>query len=159
MVRNRPRLVRSWRLEAVEGVGKGGQELGVFGGGTYADADGFGETHPGHGADDDTFTEEFVAESFGIRADGDEKKIGFAGNGREMELGKFEKEAAALVAIGFDGAADVFGVVEGGEGSGLTDAGDVEGSAELVHFGDEGGMADAVADAESGEAVDLGECV
>jgi len=72
-----------------------------------------------------------------------------------MELGEFEEEAAAFGAVHIDGAADVLGVVESSEGGGLANTGDIERSAELVHFGGEGGMADGVADAESGEAVDF----
>ena len=102
--------------------------------------------------------EEFVAKGFGVGTDGDEEEIGFAGDGREAEFAEFVEEAVAFDAIGFDGTADVLVVVESGEGGGLADAGDIEGSAELVHFGDECGMADAVADAETGEPVNLGEC-
>ena len=138
-------------------MGNGGEEFVIFGGVADGDADGFGETHPGEGTNDDTFLKEFVAQRFGVRADGDEEEIGFAGDGGEAEPGEFEGEAAAFGAVHVDGAADVLGVIESGEGSGLADAGDVERSAKLVHFGGEGGMADAVADAQTGEAVDFRE--
>ena len=144
-------------FEAVEGVREGGEELGVFGRGADADADGFGETHPAHRANDDTFLEEFVAEGLGMRADRNKEKIRFAGNGLEVELSELKEEAASLGAVHFSGTADVLGVIESGEGGGLADAGDIERSAELVHLGSKFGMADAVADAESSEAVDLRE--
>ena len=132
---------------AGQDVGKSGEELGVFGGVADGDANRFGETHPSQGTNDDAFVEKFVAERFGVGADGDEEEIGIAGDGREMELGELEEKAAALGAIHFDGAANVLGVVKSGECGGLADAGDVEGRAELVHFGSERGMADAIADA------------
>lgn len=145
------------RAGNTEGAGEGGEEFGVFGGVAYRDADGFGETHPGQGTNDDAFVKEFIAKRFGAGADGDEKKIGFAGDGSEAEGAEFVEKAAAFGPIHFDGVANVVGVVESSESGGLTYAGDVEGSAEFVHFGDESWMADAVADAESGEAVDFGE--
>jgi len=101
--------------------------------------------------------EEFIAEGFGVGADGNEEEIGFAGNGGKAEFAEFVEEASAFGAIHFDRTADVFGIVESGEGGGLAHTGDVEGSAELVHFGDERGMADTIADAETGEAIDFGE--
>src|SRR5215472_10921509 len=145
-----------WQV-AGDGVAQGGEELGVFGGAADGDADGFRETHPGHGTNDDPFVEEFVAKRFGVGAEGDEEEIGLARNRREMELGELEEEPAAFEAIGFDGAADVLGVVERGKRGGLANAGDIEGGTELVHFGYERGMADAVANTESCETVDLGE--
>jgi hypothetical protein len=156
----RDREQRNGRLgfsDGGHGVGQGGEKFVVFSGVADGDADGFGETHPGEGTNDDTLLEKLVAERFGVRTDGDEEEIGFAGDGGEAESAEFEDEAAAFGAVHFDGAADVVGVIESGEGGSLAYAGDIEGSAELVHFGGEGGMADAVADAQSGKAVDFRE--
>jgi len=100
--------------------------------------------------------QEIVGEGFGVRADLDEEEIGFAGNGVEAEATEFVVEALAFGAIHFRGTLDMFAIVESGECGRLADTGDVEGSAELVHFGDESGMADAVADAEPGKAIDFG---
>ena len=132
------------------------QELGVFRRGAHGNADRFGETHPRHGTNDDAFVQEFLAQGFGVGADGHKKKIGLAGDRGETQAAEFLEEALAFVAIGFDGANDVVGIVERGERSSLADAGDIERRAQLVHFGDQSGMADAIADAQSGEAVDLG---
>ena len=134
----------------------GGEELVVFGGVAYGDADGVGTTHPGERANDDAFVEEIVGEGFGVRADLDEEEIGFAGDGIEAEASESIIEVLAFDAIHFGGTLDVFAIVERGECGGLADTGDVEGSAELVHFGDESGMADAVTDAEPRKAIDFG---
>ena len=144
-------------MVARERVGEGGEEFGVFGRVADRDADSFGKTHPGQRTNNDAFVEEFVAEGFGVRTEGDEEEIGFAGDGREAEFGEFVEKTAAFRTIGFDGAADVVDVIEGGKSGGLANAGDIERRAELIHLGDERGMTDAVADAESGEAVDLRE--
>jgi len=144
--------------EAELSGGQGQDELGVFGGGADGNADGFGETHPAHGADDNAFVKEFVAEGFAVGTNGDKEEIGFARDGSEAEVAKFFKEAVTFGAVGFDGTADVVVVVQSGKGSGLADASDIERSPELVHFGDECGMADAVADAKTGEPVNLGKC-
>ena len=144
------------RFAAFESVSHRGEELGVFSGTADRDADRFGETHPAERTNDDAFEEQFIAERFGVRADGDKKEIGFAGDGREAESAESFVEALPLLAIDFDGATDVFGVVESSECGRLADIGDIEGSAKLVHFGDKSGVANAVADAEPREAVDFG---
>lgn len=123
-------------LVARKSVGERGEKLGVFGRVAYRDADRFGEAHPTHRPDDYAFVEEFVAKGFGIGTQRHEEKIGFAGDWREMELGELEEQPAALGAVGFDRAADVFGVVESGKSGGLPHARNVERSAELVHFSD-----------------------
>jgi hypothetical protein len=143
-------------LAASESVSHRGEELDVFGGTTDRDADRFGKTHPAERTNDDAFEEEFIAEGFGVRADGDKEEIGFAGDGREAESAESIVEALPFLAIDFDGATDVFAVIESGECGGLTDIGDIEGSTKLVHFGNKGRMANAVADAEPREAVDFG---
>ena len=142
-----------------ESLGKCGEEPGVFGGAADGDANGFRKTHPAHGTNDDSFKQELVAEGFCVRADRDEQEIGFARDRREAEASEFEDKAAPFDAIHFDRAADVVDVIESGKCCGLAHAGDVEGSAELVHFSDKSWMADAVADAESGEPVNFGEGV
>ena len=134
----------------------GGEELVVLGGVAYGDADGVGKAHPGKRANDDAFMQEIVGEGFGVRADPDEEEIGFAGNEVEAEATEFIVEALALGAIHFGGTLDMFAIVEGSECGGLADTRDVKGSAELVHLGDERGMADAVADAEPRKAIDFG---
>jgi len=91
-----------------------------------------------------------------VRTDGDEKEIGFAGDGEEAKSAEPVVEAMPLLAVDFDGATDVFDVIESSECGRLADIGDIEGSAKLVHFGDKGGVADAVTDAEPREAVDFG---
>lgn len=128
-------------------------ETRVFGGIADGDANGVGKAHPGHRADDHAFVEKFVAKGFGMRADGDEQEVGFAGDGRDAQAAEGFVETLAFCAIGLDGAAHVIRIIESSEGCSLADAGDVEGCAELVHFGDEGGMADTVADAESSKPV------
>jgi hypothetical protein len=137
-------------------VRDGGEELVVFDGVAYGDADGVGKTHPGERANDDAFMQEIVGEGFGGRADPDEEEIGFAGNGVEAKATEFIVEALAFGAIHFGGTLDMFAIFESSECGGLADTSDVEGSAELVHFGDESGMADAVADAEPRKAIDFG---
>src|SRR5208283_5659316 len=124
-------------------------------GAAYGDADGVGKTHPAERTNDDAFVEEIVGEGFGVRTDLDEKEIGFAGDGIQAEAAEFIVEAFAFDAVHCAGALDMIAIVEGSEGGGLANTGDVEGSAELVHFGDESGMTDAVADAESCEAINL----
>ncbi len=150
-------MTRSGAGQGHENAGDGGEELGILGRIADRDADGFGKTHPGHGANDDAFVEKVVGKDFRVWTDVNEKEIGFAGNGIEAEAAEFVVEALAFDTVHIGGAQNVFAIVECGKGGGLTDAGDVEGSAELVHFGDEGGMTDAVADAQAGEAVDFGE--
>jgi len=142
-----------------ESLGKRGEEPGVFCRAADRDANGFRKPHPAHGTNDDAFKQELVAKGFCVGADRDEEKIGFARNRGEAEAGEFEDKAAPFDAIHFDGAADVLDVIESGKRSGLAHAGNVERSAELVHFSDESWVADAVADAESGEPVNLGEGV
>ena len=97
---------------ASERVSHRGEELGVFSGTADRDADRFGETHPAERTNDDAFEEQFIAERFGGRADGDKEEIGFAGDGREAESAESFVQAVPLLAIDFDGATDVFGVVE-----------------------------------------------
>ena len=70
-------------------VGDGAEEFGVFGRTADGDADRFGETHPGHWADDHTFAKKFIAVGFGIWANLHEEKISFAGNRTEPETAKF----------------------------------------------------------------------
>jgi len=101
--------------------------------------------------------EQFVAKGPGVGADGDEQEIGFAGNGGESKFAEFVEEAMTLGTVGFDRTTNMVVVIEGSKGSGLANAGDVERSAKLVHFGYERRVADAVADAEAGESVDFGE--
>jgi hypothetical protein len=139
----------------LEGRGEGEQEFGVFGGGADGDADGFGKTHPAHRTNNDAFKEKFVAKGFGDWADRNEEKIGFAGNGSDAEFVEFVEEAAAFDAIRFDRTANMIGVIEGGESGSLADTGNVERCAELVHFGYECRMADAIADAKTRKAVNL----
>jgi hypothetical protein len=122
--------------EAELGGGQGQEEFCVLGRTPDRDTDRFGETHPAHGTDDYALVKEFVAKSFGVGPNGDEEEIAFARNGRKAEIAEFVEEALALVAIGLDGADDVIVVVEGGEGGGLADTGDVERRAEFIHFGD-----------------------
>jgi hypothetical protein len=143
-------------FSAFESVSHRGEELGVFNGTTDRDADRFGKTHPAERTDNDAFEKEFVTERFGMSADGDEEEIGFTGDGREAESAESVVEALPLLAIDFDGATDVFGVIESSECGRLADIGDIEGSAKLVHFGDKGGVSNAVADAEPREAVHFG---
>jgi hypothetical protein len=140
-----------------ENARDGCKEFGVFVRIADGNAYGFRKTHPGERANNDTFAEEIVGEGFGVEADLDEEEVGFAGDGIETEAVEFIVETLAFAAIHFGGTLDVFAIVEGGQSSSLPDTGDVEGSAELVHFGDECGMANAIADAESGETVDFGE--
>ena len=69
---------------------------------------------------------------------------------------EFFEQALAFRTVGGNGALHVVVVIERGEGGSLADAGYIERSTKLVHFGNEGGMANAITDAESREAVDLG---
>ena len=150
-------LLRGGRFYAVQCVRERSEQFGILGGGADADADRFRKTHPGHRANNDAFLEEFIAESSGVGADGDKQKIGFARDGSEVQPREFEEQAPAFGAIRFDGTADVFGIVESRQSGGLADARNVEGRTKLVHFSDKRRMADAVADAQSGEAIDFGE--
>lgn len=133
------------------------KKLGIFRGGANGNANRFGKAHPAHGPNNDAFEEEFVAERLGVGADGDKEKIRFAGNGRIAKFAELVEQALPFVAIGFHRELNMLGIVQSGEGGGLADAGDVERSAELVHFGDKRRVTDAVADPQSSETVDLGE--
>ena len=134
-------------IVAQEGVGYGEKQLGVFGRTAHGDADSFGEAHPGHGTNDDAFLKEFVAKGFRVRADGHKEEIRFAKDRIEAEFAEFFVKALAFDAIHFGGSFDVLVIVKRGECGGLANAGYIEGRAELIHFRDQRGMADAVADA------------
>jgi len=145
-------------LAPLQGTRHRTEEFSVFRRTANGDANGLRKTHPAKRAHDDSFEEEFIAERFCRRADGDEEKVGFARNGRKAEFPQFVVETLALLTIHFDGTPNVFGVVESGQRGRLTHICHIEGSAELVHFGDKRGMADAISDAQSGESVHLREC-
>jgi len=95
-------------------MGKGAEEFGVFGRGADGNANCFRETHPAQGTHDDAFLKKLVAKGFGVGANRDKKKIGFARNRRKTELTKFVGEALAFSAIHVDGAVNVVNVVESG---------------------------------------------
>ena len=136
-------------IVAQEDVGYGEKQFGVFGGTANGDADSFWETHPGHGTNDNAFLKEFVAESFRVRTDGHKEEICFAEDRIETELAEFFVKALAFDAIHFGGSFDVMVIVERGKGGCLANAGDIERRAELIHFRDQRGMANAVADAQA----------
>jgi hypothetical protein len=136
-------------IVAQEDVGYGEKQLGVFGGTAHGDADGFWETHPGHGTNDNAFLKQFVAESLRVRADGHKEEIRFAENRIETELAQFFEKALAFDAIHFGGTFHVLVIVERGECGGLANAGYIERRAELIHLGNQRWMANAVANAQA----------
>jgi hypothetical protein len=136
-------------IVAQEDVCDGEKQLGVFGGTAHGDADGFGETHPGHRTNDDAFLKEFIAKSFGVRTDRHKEEICFAEDRIETELAEFFEKALPFDAIHFGGSFHVLVIVERGECGGLANAGYIERRAELIHFRDQRGMANAVADAQA----------
>ena len=93
---------------------EGCKEFVIFLAGAERDTDGFGETHPGERADDDTFVEEFVVQVGSARPDVDENEIGLAGHWAQTELSQLGCNAGALGGVGFDRTLDVLGVVQSG---------------------------------------------
>jgi hypothetical protein len=128
----------------------------VLGHGADGDADPFGEFVGGHGADDDALLHHGFENGVAV-ADFDEDEVGVAGDVFEAHGGELVLEVgAAFVGDGFGFGLVIF-VEEAGEGGGLGEGVGVEGLAGALEDFDEFGRAEAVTDAEAGEALDFGE--
>jgi hypothetical protein len=128
----------------------------VLGHGADGDADPFGEFVGGHGADDDALLHHGFEDGVAV-TDFDEDEVGVAGDVFEAHGGELVLEVdAAFVGDGFGFGLVIF-VEEAGEGGGLGEGVGVEGLASALEDLDEFGRAEAVTDAEAGEALDFRE--
>ena len=125
-------------------------------GGADGDANPSGQTVTAERAHDDAFFLQGKKDGVPI-ADFDHDIVGRAWDEAEIEF--FEKgvEAIATGVGEGDSFFDVFGVGQAGEGGDLGGGGGVEGLAGFLEHGGDVGSGEAVADAESGEALHFGE--
>src|SRR5207249_1885936 len=88
----------------------------------------------------------------------DENEVGGGGNGFQAQLAEGASIEFQPARVKTSRLLGVALIIERGQRAGLGQRVDVEWLANLFQFGDQFGMADAVANAQAGQAVNLREC-
>ena len=142
----------SGKFEGEEGV----EAALVFGARSDGDADPLGELVAVHGAGDDTLFLEFEEDPPAL-AHFDEEEIGEGGDEIDASAPQGVFEEMQTLKIVQPGVLEVGGVFDGREGAGLGNGVDVERLADPFEGLDQVRVTDAVAEAEAGQTVNLGE--
>ncbi len=150
------RVIRGLFTFFAEDFLQGAEATAVFAGKANGNAQPFGQSVIIHGTDNDAAGLQLGKDAAAI-ANAHENEVGRGGDELQRNFAEGLFKELQAVGIVLTGLLHVGRVVQGGEAGGLGEGIDVEGLADFFEGGDEGGMSDAVAEAQTGEAVDFGE--